>query len=155
MLANPGHWAGFGFETDSGPAYREVFAAAADPILLLFLGGLLLARAAVKEGVDHAMSALLLRPFGARPLATLLGLMPVTALFSMWMSNTATTAMMVALVAPMLAQMPPGEQFRKVLLLAVPVAANIGGMGTPIASPPNAVAMGFLPKAGLQIRFLD
>ena len=155
LLANPGGWAGLGFATGSSPGYRAVLAAAADPILLLFFGGFLLARAAVKEGVDQAMSSLLLRPFGGQPKAVLLGLMLVTALFSMWMSNTATTAMMMTLVVPMLAQLPPNEIFRKGLVLAVPLAANIGGMGTPIASPPNAVAVGFLQKAGIKIGFLD
>ncbi len=155
LLANPGGWAGIGFESGDGPKYREVMAAAADPILLLFFGGFLLARAAVKEGVDQGMSALLLRPFGGRPKTILLGLMLVTALFSMWMSNTATTAMMMTLVAPMLSHLPSGEPFRKALVLAVPIAANIGGMGTPIASPPNAVAVGFLQKAGIKIGFLD
>jgi len=155
LLANPGGWAGIGFESGGGPKYREVLAAAADPILLLFFGGFLLARAAVKEGVDKGMSALLLRPFGGQPKTILLGLMLVTALFSMWMSNTATTAMMMTLVAPMLFHLPSGEPFRKGLVLAVPLAANIGGMGTPIASPPNAVAVGFLQKAGIKIGFLD
>ena len=65
LLANPGGWAGLGFETGrSGPGHRAIFTAAADPILVLFFGGFLLAQAAVKEGVDRAMSALLLRPFG-------------------------------------------------------------------------------------------
>jgi acetate kinase len=114
-----------------------------------------LAQAAVKEGVDRAMSALLLRPFGTQPRRVLLGLMLITLLFSMWMSNTATTAMMMALVTPMLAAMPPNEPFRKAIVLGVPFAANIGGMGTPIASPPNAVAMGFLQKAGHHVAFLD
>jgi len=155
LLSNPGGWPGLGFASGNSPDYRAIVAAAADPVLLLFFGGFLLARAAVKEGVDHAMSALLLRPFGGKPLPTLLGVMLVTALFSMWMSNTATTAMMIALIAPMLAPLPRGEAFRKGLVLAVPVAANIGGIGTPIASPPNAVAMGFLQKAGHTIGFLD
>lgn len=155
LLANPGNWPGFGFAAGAGPDYRAVLSAAGDPILLLFFGGFLLARAAVKEGVDQAMSALLLRPFGGSPKAVLLGVMLVTALFSMWMSNTATTAMMMTLVAPLLAQLPPRESLRKGLVLAVPLAANIGGMGTPIASPPNAVALGFLQQAGFQIRFLD
>jgi solute carrier family 13 (sodium-dependent dicarboxylate transporter), member 2/3/5 len=155
LLGNPGGWPGLGFSSDDAPTYREILAMAADPVLLLFFGGFLLARAAVKEGVDHAMSALLLRPFGGGPLLTMLGVMLVTALFSMWMSNTATTVMMIALVTPMLAQVPRGDAYRKGLVLAVPVAANIGGIGTPIGSPPNAVAIGFLQKAGLPVAFLD
>jgi solute carrier family 13 (sodium-dependent dicarboxylate transporter), member 2/3/5 len=155
LLANPGGWPGLGFESGTGPDFRAVMQAAADPVLVLFLGGFLLARAAVKEGLDKAMSSLLLRPFGGQPVWVMLGMMFVTAAFSMWMSNTATTAMMIALVVPMLAQIPPGEPIRKGLILAVPFAANIGGMGTPISSPPNAVAVGFLRKAGYSISFLD
>ncbi len=155
LLANPGGWRGFGFASGASPSYREILSLAADPVLVLFFGGFVLAQAAVKEGVDRAMSALLLRPFGTQPRHVLLGLMLCTLLFSMWMSNTATTVMMLALATPMLAAMPPGEPFRKAIVLGVPFAANIGGMGTPIASPPNAVAMGFLQKAGHHVSFLD
>jgi len=155
LLANPGDWPGLGFSTGASPSYREILGQAADPVLVLFFGGFVLARAAVKEGVDRAMSAVLLRPFGVQPRRVLLGLMLITLLFSMWMSNTATTVMMMALVTPMLAAMPRGEPFRKAIVLGVPFAANIGGMGTPIASPPNAVAMGFLQRAGYHIAFLD
>lgn len=155
LLANPGGWPGLGFTTGASPSYREILSLAADPVLVLFFGGFVMARAAVKEGVDRAMSALLLRPFGTQPRRVLLGLMLITLLFSMWMSNTATTAMMMALVTPMLAAMPPNEPFRKAIVLGVPFAANIGGMGTPIASPPNAVAMGYLQKAGHHVAFLD
>jgi solute carrier family 13 (sodium-dependent dicarboxylate transporter), member 2/3/5 len=63
--------------------------------------------------------------------------------------------MMMALVIPLLAQLPPGDTFRKGMVLAVPFAANIGGLGTPIASPPNAVALGFLQQAGFQINFIE
>jgi sodium-dependent dicarboxylate transporter 2/3/5 len=155
LLANPGGWPLLGFESGPSPGYAAIVAAAADPVLLLFFGGFLLAQAAVKEGVDRSMSVLLLRPFGDRPLAALTGVMAVTALFSMFMSNTATTAMMLALVAPMLARMGPAEPFRRAIVLAVPFAANIGGMGTPIGSPPNAVAVGQLQQAGIPLRFLD
>lgn len=155
LLANPGGWAGFGFESGASPSYKAVIHGAADSVLLLFFGGFLLAEAAVKEGVDRSMSALLLRPFGQRPAALLAGIMLVTALFSMFMSNTATTAMMVTLVLPLLAQLPKGDPFRKGLMLAVPLAANIGGLGTPIGSPPNAVAVGYLQKAGQPIGFLS
>jgi len=153
LLANPGQWSGLGFSTGPSPDYRDIFRAAADPVLLLFFGGMLLARSAVNEGVDRAMSSFLLRPFGHRPLAIALGIMSVTAIFSMWMSNTATTAMMLALVIPILAQVPAGDPYRKLLVLAVPFGANIGGIGTPIASPPNAVALGFLQQAGHSISF--
>lgn len=155
LLANPGGWSGLGFESGRSPSYRDILSTAADPVLVLFFGGFVLARAAVKEGVDRTISALLLRPFGTRPRWVLLGVMLVTLLFGMWMSNTATTAMMLALVTPMLTALPPGEPFRKALVLCVPFTANISGMGTPIASPPNAVAIGFLQKAGHSIAFID
>ena len=73
LLANPGGWPGLGFESGASPGYREIVAAAADPVLLLFFGGFLLAQAAVKEGVDRSLSALLLRPFGDRPVAAFAG----------------------------------------------------------------------------------
>src|SRR5690606_32456675 len=117
-----------------------VLNAAVSPTLVLFFAGLVMARAAVKEGVDQTMGGWLLRPFlGSRRLL-LFGVMGVTALFSMWMSNTATTAFMLTLTMPLLAQIPPADPYRRALMLAVPFAANIGGVGTPIASPPNAIA---------------
>jgi sodium-dependent dicarboxylate transporter 2/3/5 len=155
LLANPGNWPGFGFASGKGPSYRDILNTAADPVLVLFFGGFVLAQAAVKHGVDRAMSALLLRPFGGQPRWVLLGLMLVTFLFGMWMSNTATATMMLALITPMLAALPANERFRKALVLCIPFTANIGGMSTPIASPPNAVAMGFLRDSGFKVAFLD
>lgn len=155
LLANPGGWPGLGFAEGPSPSYRAIFGAAADPVLVLFFGGFVLAHAAVKEGVDRAMSGLLLRPFGGEPRQVLLGIMLVTFLFGMWMSNTATATMMLALLSPMLAVLPAGEPFRKALVLAVPLAANISGISTPIASPPNAVAVGFLHDSGHRVPFLN
>lgn len=155
LLSNPGNWPRLGFSTGPSPTYREILGIAADPVLLLFFGGFLMARAAVKEGVDSAMSSLLLTPFGGRPLLLVFGLMMVTALFSMWMSNTATTAMMMTIIAPMLLQIPKDDPFRKMLVLAIPFSASIGGIATPISSPPNAVAVGFLQKEGFEISFLQ
>jgi sodium-dependent dicarboxylate transporter 2/3/5 len=154
LLANPGGWSGLGFASGKSPSYRDILNTAADPVLVLFFGGFVLAQSAVKVGVDRAMSAVLLRPFGGQPRWVLLGFMLVTLLFGMWMSNTATAAMMLALVTPMLMALPPGEPFRKALVLCIPFSANIGGMSTPIASPPNAVAMGFLQDAGHHVAFL-
>ena len=67
------------------------------------------------------------------------------------MSNTATTALMLALIAPALAQIPPDDPFRKALLLPVPVSANVAGMSTPIASPPNAIAVSYLARESAAI----
>lgn len=155
FLANPGNWAGLGFESQSGPTYKEILAPFADPILFLFLGGFILARAAVKEGVDKALASSVLSVFGGKPSAVVFGLMVITAGFSMFMSNTATTAMMITLVAPLIIGLTEDDPLRIGLVLCIPIAANIGGMGTPIGSPPNAVAIGFLRNEGLEVNFLD
>jgi len=155
LLANPGAWAGFGFAAGESPPFQKILHAAADPVLLLFFGGFLLAQSAVKEGVDKAVSSLLLKPFERRARWLLLGILSIAALFSMWMSNTAAAAMMITLVGPIIAQLPADEPFRKALVLAVPIGANLGGIGTPIASPPNAVAVGFLRNMGHPVGFLQ
>jgi len=155
LLANPGEWAGLGFEVGITPDYRTFLEPLADPIIVLFFGGFVLAKGATKQNIDLALAGIILKVFRGRPALVMLGLMLVTATFSMWMSNTATTAMMITLVVPMLQQVPKGDRLRKGMLLCVPLAANIGGMGTPIASPPNAVAVGFLQSAGYEISFLD
>lgn len=155
LLANPGGWAHLGFEEGASPGYGVFLGAIADPVIILFFGGFLLAHAATKQGVDRAMAGLILRLFRGRPLQVIFGLMAVTAVFSMFMSNTATTAMMLTLVAPMLVQIESGDRLRKGIVLAVPFGANVGGMGTPIGSPPNAVAVGFLRSAGVEVSFLE
>jgi sodium-dependent dicarboxylate transporter 2/3/5 len=154
FLANPGGWSGLGFHNGQSPGYQRILAAAVDPVLLLFFGGFLLAHAAAKEGVDRVLSALFLRPFGTRPAALLFGVMLITAVFSMWMSNTATTAMMLAVIGPVLVALPAGAPLRTALLLGVPFAANLGGLATPIGTPPNLVAIGFLEKTGHKLSFL-
>lgn len=154
LLANPGGWSGLGFEAAASPDYRVFLAPLSDPIIWLFLGGFLIAAAMVKEGADQVLAAIVLRPFRGEPARVMLGLMLVTALFSMVMSNTATAAMMLALLGPVLARIPRGDPSRKGMVLAVPIAANLGGMGTPISSPPNAVAVGFLQQAGVPVTFL-
>jgi len=81
--------------------------------------------------------------------------MVITAFLSMWLSNTATAAMMLSLIMPMLDRLPAGDPARKGLLLAVPLAANVGGLGTPIGSPPNAIAMQYMRQLDLAPGFLQ
>ncbi len=127
------------------PANR-IFATFADPIIILFLGGFSLAIAATKFRLDINLARVLLKPFGTHPKAIILGLMVITALFSMFMSNTATTAMMLTIMGPLLVNLEYDDPSRVAFVLAIPIAASIGGVGTPIASPPNAVAMSYLSE---------
>ncbi len=124
------------------------------PILVLFFGGFVLAVAATKHGFDVRLARAFVKPFGTRPSMVLLGVILVTALFSMFMSNTATTAMMIAILTPVFRQFEERERFKKALVLAVPFAANIGGMGTIIGTPPNAVAASVLHRMGHDVTFL-
>ncbi len=137
------------------PTYESIFATLASPILMLFLGGFVLADAAAKYGLDRNLAGVMLRPFGTRPAALLGGLMLITALLSMFVSNTATTAAMMAVVLPVAASLDADDRFRVALILAVPVAANIGGLGTPVGSPPNAIALGRLDDQGLTVDFIE
>jgi len=136
------------------PPFADFYATLAHPVLMLFLGGFVLAQAATAYGLDRNLAGVLLRPFGRRPAAILAGLMGITALLSMFMSNTATTAAMMAVVLPVAAGLPAGDPLRAGLVLAVPVAANVGGIGTPVGTPPNAIAIGLLANEGVKVDFL-
>ena len=133
--------------------YKDVMAAFADPVIMVFLGGFVLAFAATKVGLDVQLAKVMLKPFGKNPKFVLLGVLLVIGIFSMFMSNTATAAMMLTFLTPVLATLPKDGGGRISLALAIPIAANIGGMGTPIGTPPNAIALGALQEAGYNITF--
>lgn len=116
----------------------------ADPTIMLFIGGFIIAIAATKSGLDVKLAKVMLLPFGTKSENVLLGFILVTALFSMFISNTATAAMMLTFLAPVLSALPVDGKGKIGLALAIPVGANIGGMGTPIGTPPNAIALKFL-----------
>lgn len=132
---------------------KATMATFADPIIILFLGGFFLAAAATKYRLDINLAKVLLKPFGTRPQYVLLGLMCITGGFSMFMSNTATTAMMLAILTPVLAVFDHHDRGRTAFALAIPIAANIGGIGTPIGTPPNAIALKALQEMGLNVTF--
>ena len=124
--------------------YKGVMACFADPVIMLFIGGFILAIAATKTGLDAQLAKVLLRPFGRRSEMVLLGFLLITGLFSMFISNTATAAMMFTFLTPVFRQLPPEGKGRIALALSIPVAANLGGMGTPIGTPPNTIALKYL-----------
>ena len=140
-------------------SYKSLMACFADPIIMLFIGGFIIAIAATKTGLDVMLAKVMLKPFGNQSKYVLLGFITVTAVFSMFLSNTATAAMMLTFLAPVLKALPADGKGKIGLALAIPVAANVGGMGTPIGTPPNAIALKYLNGAiedggmGLNIGF--
>ena len=137
-------------------SYKDYLLPLANPLIVLFLGGFVLADAARKFKVDRELAKYLLKPFGTNPKFILMGIMLITAVFSAFMSNTACTAMMMAVIFPAVAVLAPNDKYRIAVLLAVPFAANIGGMATPIGTPPNAVVIGQLEAmSNIKIEFLE
>lgn len=124
-------------------------------VIWLMLGGFFMAQAMRKVGLDRILFKLSILKFGTQPKFVLLGTMLVTALFSMLMSNTATTAMMIATVIPFTETLSKKEPFSKAMLIGIPTAASLGGMGTIIGSPPNAIAAEALNSHGIVFGFLE
>ena len=127
-----------------GFTMREVLGWSADPVLLLFFGGFVFGEAARAHGIDRRLAANAVGAArgNARALVALFALS--TAFMSMWMSNIAAAALMIAALRPM----PDlDERVRRALLLAVAFGANLGGMATPIGSGPNAIAIAAMPAA--------
>ena len=111
----------------------------------LFLGGFVLALALERHGLHRRFALHLLRRMGGGPRRTLLGFMLATALLSMWISNTATTLMMLPMAMAVLALLEEeGEPmpWGGALVLGVAYAANTGGMATLVGTPPNAALAG-------------
>jgi sodium-dependent dicarboxylate transporter 2/3/5 len=114
------------------------------PLIFLFLAGFILAIAASKTKLDLWLAKKVLLFFGNSPNSVLTGLMLTTFVLSMFISNTATAAMMMTMLVPILKNMKENNPFQKGIILAIVVAANLGGMGTIIGTPPNAIAVGIL-----------
>ena len=133
-----------GLEKSELLSHKVLMATFADPIIILFLGGFILATAATKSGLDVVLARALLRPFGTKSEILLLGFILITGIFSMFISNTATAAMMLTFLAPVFKALPADGKGRVALTLAIPLGANIGGIATPIGTPPNMIALKYL-----------
>jgi sodium-dependent dicarboxylate transporter 2/3/5 len=145
-----------------GPA-RAVFAPFADPIIFLFIGSFILAEAMFVHGLDRriAFTALSLRAVGRSPARILIAYGTVTAVISMWISNTATTAMMFPLGLAVVGHLASGRErephirrYAMAMMLVTAFAASIGGLGTPVGTPPNLIGIALLrQQAGIDITF--
>jgi sodium-dependent dicarboxylate transporter 2/3/5 len=125
-------------------AWRRFVDPWSSPLIWLFLGGFVLARGCAKTGLDQRMAIALLARVGPSPGRLLAWVMAGTFVLSMFMSNTATAAMMMAVLAPLGIGASADDRKLRGIFLAIAVAANLGGMGTIIGSPPNAIASGQL-----------
>lgn len=131
------------------PFYSPFFS----DIIALFMGGLLLARAGSKYKIDQWLSQTILRYANKRADYVLLAMMVSSAVLSMWMSNTATTAMLLIIATRMIKDFQDKKEIVSAFLLGIPFAANLGGMATPVGTPPNAIAIFEMGKAGHNISF--
>ncbi len=144
---------------------RTVFAPFADPIIFLFIGSFMLAEAMFVHGLDRriaytTLASRLVQGGGSGRIIVAYG--GVCAVLSMWLSNTATTAMMFPIGLSLVAQLTRGHgsaadtrRFGMVMMLITAFSASIGGLGTPIGTPPNLIGLAMLDRlAGYRISFI-
>lgn len=135
-------------------SFKSILASFSDPTIMLFIGGFVLAIGMAKVKLDLVAARVMLKPFGTKSENVLLGFILVTAIFSAFVSNTATAAMMLAFLTPVLKALPADGKGRIALAMAIPVGANLGGIMTPIGTPPNTIALGYLNETlGANISF--
>ncbi len=135
---------------------EEVAAAYGDPLILLLAGGFMLSTALERSGAHRRLALKMIGLFGATSGARLIwGFAFASGLLSMWISNTATTLMMLPIGMAILAHYPD-PRLRMPLILAIAYAASLGGMGTPIGTPPNLVFMKEYERVtGTAFSFID
>ena len=134
---------------------KQVAQAYGHKLVLLLLGGFLLSRAMEKSGAHRRLALQMVSLCGGGGKSLILGFMIASAGLSMWISNTATTLMMLPLVIAVL-EGAEDQKIRIPLLLGVAFAANVGGIGTPIGTPPNMVMIGYYETIkGVEISFLE
>lgn len=130
---------------------KEALSFFAHPIIYLFLGGFALAAALHKYSMDELLAGYIMRAAGSRMIYSVISLFIATALISMWISNTATAAIMLPLALGLISKLKERNHAAEVfILLGVAYSANIGGIGTIIGSPPNAIT-----AANLDLSFTD
>lgn len=145
---------GYKMFTDSPVDIKIYVNSFSNSVIWLMLGGFFLASAMTKTKLDTDVIRYTMKVCGKKPKWILFGFMLVTMVFSMLISNTATTAMVIAALMPLLLKLGKESAAGKGLILGIPIAATTGGMGTIIGSPPNAIAVGALIVGGHRMDFV-
>jgi len=133
----------------------QVGEAYGSPLILLLLGGFMLSTALARSGAHRRIALGMVHAFGGTsPRRLVFGFMAAAAVLSMWISNTATTLMLLPIVLA-ITEKVTDNRMKVSLLLGVAFAANIGGLGTPIGTPPNLIFMKvYAENTGIEITFL-
>ena len=139
---------------------EETTALYANPIIFLFMGGFILAIGMQTWNLHRRIALNILHLLGAKPTSIIIGFIIASAVISMWVSNTATALMMLPIGISVMELLDDTDvnsrNFKKVLLLSIAYSCSIGGMGTLIGSPPNALLAGFAKtNFGFEISFID
>ena len=137
---------------------ETVFQPYFDPVIVLFFGGFILAQGMQKYRLDYRIAHEILKRMGDQPPVFVLGLMLVTAFLSMWMSNTASAAIMIPISIIVLKEnglFHGHSRFARGVVLAVAYAATIGGIGSLVGSPPNAIAAKYLHESNVTLDFVE
>ena len=134
----------------------------ASPVIFLFLGGFVIAAALEECGLHRRIALAIIGLAGTKPANLVGGFMAATAFISMWVSNTATVVMLMPMALSLVAWRderpgaPEAPGFARALLLGLAYSASIGGIGTLIGTPPNALLAGFLAETyDIRIGFLE
>ncbi|KAJ7053590.1 SPX domain-containing protein [Mycena amicta] len=122
-------------------ATKYVFSIMFSPTIMLLIGGFTISSALSKTAIDRVLITRVLALAGTRPSTVLLAFMGVSCFASMWISNVAAPTLCFTLIRPILRTLPPKSQFGPCLILAIALAANIGGQSSPISSPQNLIAL--------------
>lgn len=152
-----GLFTAFLLATAGGLTPKQVFPPFFDPIIALLLGGFVLALGMQKHGLDDFLARRFLNKIGTSPRAVLLGMMLMSAFLSMWITNTASTIIMLALAISILKDsgVRARSSYAKALILGIAFSATLGGIGTLIGTPPNMIAVKFLADQAITVTFLD
>ncbi|KAJ3309189.1 low-affinity phosphate transporter [Boothiomyces sp. JEL0838] len=133
-----------GVRMDSKQTAKQIFSDMFGPVIMLLLGGFSLAAALSKHNIAKTMASFILGRAGTKPHAVLLANMFVSTFASMWISNVAAPVLCFSLIQPILRNLPHKSNYARCLVIGIAMAANVGGMASPIASPQNVVSMGIM-----------
>jgi sodium-dependent dicarboxylate transporter 2/3/5 len=156
LLGVPATW-GQGWATTGTriTGYTDFIAPAGSSVMLLMLGSLVLALGAHRTGLDRAAGRALLAPLASSPARLVAGVLCISAFLSMWTSNTATAAIMLAVTRPLWGNAALPASLRAAVPLAMAVGANVGGIASPVGTPPNAIVFARLQEMGHPLNFVQ